>query len=70
MLTSALHKLKSVLHQKLQGQKSTWEKKMSGSLEKTGYIFLSSSGIGDVTKKQQTAGERKASNINKDTLKP
>lgn len=32
--------------------------------------FLSSSGIGGITKKQQTAGERKDLNINKDTLKP
>lgn len=32
--------------------------------------FLSSSGIGDITKKQQTAGEREDLNINKDTLKP
>lgn len=32
--------------------------------------FLSSSGTGDITKKQQTAGERKDLNINKDTLKP
>lgn len=32
--------------------------------------FLSSSGIGDITKKQQTAGERKDLNINKNTLKP
>lgn len=39
MLTSALHKLKSVLHQKLQGRKSTWEKNMSVSLERTSKIF-------------------------------
>lgn len=32
--------------------------------------FLSSSGIGDITQKQQTAGERGDLNINKDTLKP
>lgn len=32
--------------------------------------FLSSIGIGGITKKQQTAGERKDLNINKDTLKP
>lgn len=32
--------------------------------------FLSSSGNGDISKKQKTAGERKDLNINKDTLKP
>lgn len=31
--------------------------------------FLSSSGIGDITKKQQTAGKKKDLNINMNTLK-
>lgn len=68
MLTSALHKLKSVLHQKLQGWENTWEKNI-WEFREDWLNFLSSRGNGDITKKQQTAGERKDLNINKDTLK-